>query len=147
VPGLGDDGPGGRVTRWAWGLGQAILTPDDISIEEPQPNDAPWAGMLGISVSWSAYDNKRMAALQVYAGCMGPCSGAESVQKFIHEDLGFGEPPQGWDNQLVNQPLGNVNYEYRYKVYAPAGARYFTPRRFAQGLSVGARPRPGTSRP
>jgi hypothetical protein len=109
-----------------------------VSIATPQPDDAPWAGILGAALSWTAYDNKKMGALQLYGGCMGPCSGAESVQKFVHEDLGFGEPPKGWDNQLVNQALFNVNYEYRYKVYAPAADRYFTPGRFGQDFSVGA---------
>src|SRR5262245_33644592 len=117
-PGLGDDGSGGRVARWAYGLTQIIITPADVSIAEPQPEAAPWAGILGVYASFSAYDNRRLAALQLYLGCMGPCSYAEQVQTFIHEDLGFGTPPEGWDNQLVNQVLGNVNYEYRYKIWA-----------------------------
>ena len=137
VPGLGDDGRGGRIVRWAWAVSQGIITPDDVSIEEPQPDDAPWVGTLGVSVAWSAYDNRRLAALQLFAGCMGPCSGAESVQKFVHEDLGFGTPPEGWDNQLVNQALGNVNYEYRYKLLAAAADQYFTPGHFAQDVSAG----------
>ncbi|HET8948306.1 MAG TPA: lipid A-modifier LpxR family protein [Candidatus Polarisedimenticolia bacterium] len=137
VPGLGDDGRDGRVTRWAWGLSQVIITPNDISIETPQPNDAPWAGILGIASSWEAYDNRRMAALQAFLGCQGPCSGAESVQKYIHQNLGFGEPPAGWDNQLAQKAIFNAHYEYRYKVYAPAAERYFTPRRFTHDFSVG----------
>ena len=137
VPGLGDDGRGGRIVRWAWGLSQMIITPADLSDPAPQPDDAPWAGILGVSASWSAYDNRRLAALQLYAGCMGPCSGAESVQKYVHEDLGFGATPEGWDNQLVNQALGNVNYQYRYKLFADAADQYFIPGRFAQDFSVG----------
>jgi len=137
VPGLGDDGPGGRIVRWAVGVNQIILTPADISIEAPQPNDVPWAGILDVTLSWSAYDNQRMAALQLFVGCMGPCSGAESVQKFVHDDLGFGETPQGWDNQLVNQALGNLNYEYRYKVMADEPDQYFNPSHFATDLAVG----------
>lgn len=137
-PGLGDDGRGGRITRWAWGLSQNIFTPNDVSIEAFQPNDAPYAGTLGLSASWAAYDNKRLAALQAYVGCMGPCSGGESVQKFIHEDLGFGTPPEGWDHQIVQQWLGNLNYEYRYKIYAPAADRYSVPGRFAQDFSIGS---------
>src|SRR6267154_906426 len=94
------------------------------------PGSAKWIGRvpgLGASVSWSAYDNRRLAALQVYAGCMGPCSAAEPVQKFVHGDLGFGPFPRGWDNQLVNKALFNVNYEYRYKLFLDRPARYFTP--------------------
>ena len=137
VPGLGDDGAGGRVTRAAYGLTQIIITPHDVSIAEPQPDDAPWAGVLGLYGSFYSYNNKRLAALQLYVGCMGPCSQAEEVQTFIHDDLGFGTPPEGWDNQLVNEVLGNVNYEYRYKLWA-AGEDVYAPGRFAQDVSVGS---------
>src|SRR5262245_24270664 len=137
LPGLGDDGEGGRIVRWAAGLGQIIITPEGVSIAAPQPDDAPWAGILGAAVSWTAYDNQKMGSLQLYGGCMGPCSYAEQVQKFVHEDLGLGEPPKGWDNQLVNQALVNVNYEYRYKVFADAADQYFSPSHFAHDLSVG----------
>src|SRR6266850_2126324 len=108
LPGLGDDGQGRRVARWAFALSQIILTPEDISIAAPQPNDTPWAGILGASGTWSSYDNKRLGAMQLYLGCMGPCSQAEHVQKFVHEDLGFGETPEGWANQLSNKPLTNL---------------------------------------
>jgi hypothetical protein len=137
VPGLGDDGRGGRVVRWAWGLSQLIVTPDNLSDPNPQPNDVPWAGILGVSASWSSYNNRRLAALQLFGGCMGPCSGAESTQKYVHNTLGFGESPEGWDNQLVNEALGNVYYEYRYKVFAAPADRYFTAGRFSQDFSVG----------
>jgi lipid A 3-O-deacylase len=136
-PSLGDDGPGGRITRWAAGVGQIIITPNDITIEAPQPNDAPWAGVLTAGMSWTAYDNRKMGALQLLAGCMGPCSGAEAVQKFVHEDLGFGETPAGWDNQLATKALFNANYEYRHKLFIEHTAHYFTPGHFAHDLSAG----------
>jgi lipid A 3-O-deacylase len=136
-PSLGDDGAGGRITRWAAGIGQIIITPTDITIEEPQPTEAPWAGILTAAMSWTANDNRRMGALQLLAGCMGPCSGAEAVQKFVHEDLGFGEPPAGWDNQLATKALFNANYEYRHKLFVDQAAHYFTPGHFAQDLSAG----------
>src|SRR5467141_2109212 len=63
VPGLGDGRRGGGITRWAVGISQVIITPKNVGIAAPQPNDAPWAGMLGAAVSWSAYDNRRLAAL------------------------------------------------------------------------------------
>jgi outer membrane protein LpxR len=135
-PGLGDDGPGGRVARWAFGLGQAIITPTDIGSEAPQPDDVPWAGILTASVSWSAYDDRRLGALQLLVGCMGPCSGAESVQKFIHNNLHLGDPVRGWDHQLAEQWLGNANYEYRYKVDRSAASSAGAGR-FARDLSVG----------
>ena len=47
----------GRIARWAWGITQLIITPEDVTIAAPQPDDAPWAGLLGGYVSWAAYDN------------------------------------------------------------------------------------------
>src|SRR5262245_35773323 len=135
-PGLGDDGRGDRITRWAYGITQVIITPKDITIEDPQPADAPWAGLLGVTGTWAAYNNRRLAALQVYLGCMGPCSQAEDVQIFIHDNLGLGKHPEGWGNQLSNRALANGNYEYRYKLLANEVADYL-PGRFAFDLGVG----------
>jgi hypothetical protein len=136
LPTLGDDGDGGRIVRSALGVTQLIITPEDVTIPAPQPEDAPWAGLLGGYVSWSAYDNRRLAALQIYVGCIGPCSHAEDVQEFVHDDLGFGERPEGWRNQLGDEFLLNLNYEYRYKLWSSAG-KYDT-RGWGNDLSVGA---------
>ncbi len=96
-PGLGDDGAGGRIVRRATGVSFVLQTPEDIENPDPQPNDVPWAGVGGLATSWSSYDNRRLAALQVFVGCMGPCSGAEQVQVFVHDDLGLAtaRPPVG----------------------------------------------------
>ncbi|HZF30813.1 MAG TPA: lipid A deacylase LpxR family protein [Gammaproteobacteria bacterium] len=135
LPGLGDDGEGGRVARWAWGVSQMVFTPEDITMAAPQPDDAPWAGTLGGYVSWSSYDNRQLAALQMYLGCIGPCSHAEEAQTFVHKNLGMADPPEGWPNQLANKTLLNLNYEYRYKVWAGRQAVYGT-RRWSSDLSV-----------
>jgi hypothetical protein len=137
VPGLNDGGPGRRVVRRAMGLTQIIQTPAAIDDPDPQPEDVPWAGVLGFASSWSSYDNDRFGALQLFVGCMGPCSGAEQVQRFVHLDLGIGDlPPLGWENQLDDELLVNLNYALRYKLAAPAPDRYRSGR-FAGDLSIG----------
>ena len=73
--------------------------------------------------------------MQVSVACMGPCSGGEQLQEFVHDDLGFGTSPQGWDNQLANRWLWNLNYEYRHKLVSSEVARY-VPRRFAADLAA-----------
>jgi hypothetical protein len=135
LPGLGDDGKGGRIARWSWGVTQLIITPNDVMIAAAQPDDAPWAGLFGGYVSWSAYDNERLAALQAYLGCVGPCSGAKEVQTFVHDDLGFGEMPEGWSNQLDNDVLVNLNYEYRRKIWT--GSAEYETDRWGRDLSIG----------
>lgn len=136
VPGLGDDGKGGRVVRWAAGVSQMIVSPSDLSIAEPQPHDSPWAGILGVYASLSSYDNRRLTAAQLYLGCMGPCSQAEDVQRFVHEDLGRGVPPKGWDNQLDTKILGNLNVAGAYKLWATPESSY-VPGRWASDLAIG----------
>ena len=44
-------------------------------------------------------------------GCVGPCSGAEQVQRTLHEWIGS-PIPQGWDYQLTNELLLNLNYAW-----------------------------------
>ena len=133
---FGDDGEGGRVVRRSFGLTQLMSSPNDLALAELQPDDAPYAGVLGVHGSWASYDNRRLAALQLYVGCMGPCSGAEQVQKFVHNDIGAGDDPQGWDNQLDTEWLGNVNFAWKRKLYAPADDRY-QPGRWANDFSIG----------
>ena len=65
----------------------------------------------------------------------GPCSQAEDVQKFVHNDLGFGRSPEGWSNQLDDEVLVNLNYEYRHKLWKGL-ARYETSR-WGRDFSVG----------
>ncbi len=46
VPGLQDDGVGGRMVRQGFGLSQVIQTPEDIQNPDPQPDDIPWVGTI-----------------------------------------------------------------------------------------------------
>lgn len=136
VPGLGDDGEGGRRVRLAIGLSQQIYTPEDLSNSGLQPDDMPWAGVLGINGVMSSFNNQRLGAIQLYLGCMGPCSGAEHIQRFVHETLGVGETLSGWENQLETTPLFNLNYTYKYKLRTCTDEAY-SPGRFAADLAVG----------
>ncbi len=120
LPFLRDEGR--RTAGWSWGVTQVIITPQDVTLAAAQPDDAPWAGVLGGYVSFWTGDERRLAAVQAYVGCRGRCSGAEHVQTFVHDDLGLGRPPAGWANQLDDKALVNLNYEYRRKVSLRAAA-------------------------
>jgi hypothetical protein len=135
-PGLEVGGTTGKVGRRTIGISQIIQTPEDISNPDPQPHDVPWAGTAGLHESWISFDNVRLYAFQIFVGVMGPASLAEETQTFVHEDLGLGDPPQGWDNQLENQFIGNLNYALRRKLAAPPAERYAA-KRFAGDLAIG----------
>jgi lipid A 3-O-deacylase len=134
VPGLKDDGAGGRMVRHGLGLSQAIQTPEDISTTELQPDDIPYVGTLGLNATLQSFSDKNYAGAQLYVGCLGPCSGAEQMQKFVHNDLGMGEPPMGWDNQIDNTFLANLGYSARRKL--ASNGKQMT-KKFAADLSVG----------
>jgi len=113
VPGIG--GGGDLVVKRGTGLSQITMTPEDIQNPDPQPGDVPWAGALGWSESWYAFDNRTLNAFQIYAGILGPYSFAEQFQIQVHHWINADEP-RGWDNQLETEPLFNLNYEAKRKV-------------------------------
>ena len=108
VPGLDDD-PDLYVRR-GQGIGQIIQTPEDLSATEVIEDDLPYAGTLGLANSWTAFNDKKMNTFQIYVGVLGPPSLAEEVQTFVHVDMGLGDEPMGWDNQLDTELLLNLNY-------------------------------------
>jgi len=95
-------------------FGQNFYTPQDITIPTPQPLDRPWAGVLyaGLSESITDPDLHQMHIVELNAGILGPGAGAQRVQKFVHNDLGFSNhDPSGWSNQLKNEPVLSLRYQ------------------------------------
>lgn len=96
-------------------LGHNFYTPENIILAAPQPFDRPWAGWFytGISESFVDEEEKLLNSFEVHLGILGPGAGAQATQKFIHNDLGFSKrDPQGWSNQIRNEPTINVMYRH-----------------------------------
>lgn len=142
IPGLGDDGDGGRKVRCGWGVSQIMQTPDDITDPSLQLDDVPWAGTLGVHGTWSSIDDRRLNAFQLYLGYMGPDSFAEELQTFFHEDLDLRAAPEGWHTQLDSKLLVNLNYNVRRKLLTSPSVG--EPGTFAADLSAGAQAGVGT---
>lgn len=98
----------------AYRFGQQIYTPNDIGAERLIEGDRPYAGLLFAGIS--LFDDVRLngwrqaTSLHFDIGVVGPASGAEGVQRSFHE-LIASEEPEGWDNQLENEPIINLAYE------------------------------------
>lgn len=112
--------PGGRL-RATYSLGQNIFTPDEITRPELIPDDQPYAGWLYVGAGLESEHRSQsgtriMDNIELQIGIVGPQSYAEDVQrgwhKFINADY-----PEGWDNQLKNEP-GIVLYYDRLWVGA-----------------------------
>ncbi|URK17675.1 lipid A deacylase LpxR family protein [Thalassospira sp. GO-4] len=118
----------GRI-RTSYSLGQTMYTPDDITIAEHQPDDRPWAGMLygtagllsdtGLKSDDGESNYSRIDTLELTLGVVGPASLADKTQDFVHK-LIDSPRPEGWDNQIKNEPIIGLTYERKYRSWFEA---------------------------
>lgn len=97
-------GSEGLVEVSAYTLGQAMLTPKNIEDPEPDPNDAPYAGLLLFRSSYTVLNADVSDTLSVGLGIVGPSSGADEAQRVIHKMVGSTKP-RGWDHQIRDEPV------------------------------------------
>lgn len=106
-------------TRATYTLGQSAFTPDNISRSELIEDDQPYAGWLYLGLGLEREvipksDGPRyLENLELQLGIIGPWSGVEHVQKQSH-DLTNATAPQGWGNQLDNEPGINLFYSRQW---------------------------------
>lgn len=98
-------------------VGQYMYTPDDIEIVELQEGERPYAGVAFLEAAQIKHDEKQYSRIGYLAGVIGPYSYAEETQTWIHELTGS-ELPLGWDNQIDTEPLLNLQYTYKYKLFS-----------------------------
>jgi len=97
--------------RASLSLGQNMYTPEDTTATQLITEDRPYAGWLYMGFGLVANQGtKRYDKLELEIGMVGPSSFAEDVQTFWHSLLGL-QVPNGWDNQLKNEPGIALYYE------------------------------------
>lgn len=105
-----EDHFGGPVdTAVGFSVGQLMFTPRNLAAHRPITHDQPYAGWLAFSVYWqragTLTDNIAMFDhIELDGGIVGQWSGAEPLQKAVHAFLPDQQRPNGWDNQLHNEP-------------------------------------------
>ena len=97
-------------------LQQIMITPSDISRTTPDYNDLPYVGYSNLEVGLFSWDRKNLFGYGVRAGIVGPDSGAEQSQKFVHKVVGANEP-QGWDDQLGHDAIGGVYFLHAHRLF------------------------------
>jgi len=106
----------GLVYRKGLIVGQIFGTPDDIENQDIILGDAPYLGMLAAQSSWIAFNDTRLTGFATTIGIVGEYSFAEEVQKGVHSLRDVTEP-QGWDNQLDNEPVLNFHFVKKRKLW------------------------------
>ncbi len=100
--------------RESWTLGHNMQTPDRLQTTELILDDVPYLGMVGWTNSFLALNDRELAGVGTLFGWVGDATLAEPLQSTAHEISGANEP-EGWDNQLSNEPLLNLYAVYKRK--------------------------------
>ena len=95
-------------------VGQQMFTPIDIGARRPLPDQHPYAGYLNIAGAFTAVSRQRLDSVNIAVGVVGPAALGEQAQAFVHK-LIDGRDPNGWDNQLKNEPALLITYDRRYR--------------------------------
>lgn len=94
--------------------GQSMFAPEDLSRRNLVVGDQPYAGWLYGSVGIVSDTGKTLDNVVLTLGVVGPASLAEPTQKFVHK-VTDSPKPNGWDNQLKNEPGIMITYERKWR--------------------------------
>lgn len=106
----------------SFALGQNMYTPEDITVPALQVNERPWAGWLYLGLGLSTHrlvekdaasESHSLESFELEVGVVGPLSYAEDTQTMWHE-LIQSPRPQGWNNQIKNEPGLNLIYQKKH---------------------------------
>ena len=100
----------------ALSIGQNMYTPKDTSRQDLIEDDRPYAGWTYFGVAFHSKSGRRLDSMEIQLGIVGPESFAEQTQKFVHSARGI-DRPNGWDNQLKNEPGLNIIYERKWRLF------------------------------
>jgi hypothetical protein len=103
--------------RIVYSLGQSVYTPEDTSVRTVQPGARPYAGWLYAGVGLVSVSGDQLDNLEIDFGVVGPHSYAEEVHKTWHRWFDL-KRPQGWDNQLKDEPGILLTYERKWRRWA-----------------------------
>ena len=128
IPTWGMDGATGNL---GFSFGQSMFTPENILNPAPIPTDRPYAGWLyaGLIFERRAQSSDHFATMESFEldlGVVGHASLADEAQKLIHSWRFPEDIPQGWDNQIKDEPGLLLKYArlWRWSPTARTG-KYF----------------------
>ncbi len=99
------------------GVAQLMYTPNDPAPRNLIADDRPYAGVLMLSLGYSAAKDDRQQTSLLRFGILGPAAQAGKVQNAVHKITG-GDRFNGWRNQLRNEPVVQLIHERRRRIFA-----------------------------
>ncbi len=105
-----------KRTAFGVNVGQQIFTPRDLADPNLIPDDRPYAGYLYGGVFIQRSNRTTFDHMQLDVGIVGPSSWGEDAQKFIHHMLPDNINPEGWDNQLHDEPAIQLTVRRKWRL-------------------------------
>ena len=99
-------------------VGQNIFTPSDILDTALIAADRPYAGWLYAEIGLSVLDGRVRDSAVLSLGVVGPASLAKETQRWWHGVINV-EKPEGWANQLRNEPAVLFLFEREWLTRRP----------------------------
>ena len=104
---------------WHYKVGQNMYAPSDLKRSDHIVGDRPYAGLIYGGVGKELfYDTKSSWThyFELDFGMIGPSAHCKETQKLIHKWLNC-KDPKGWDNQLHDEFVVNVQWWTKYNFY------------------------------
>jgi lipid A 3-O-deacylase len=111
-------------------VGQNIYTPSNLSNSAPIKTDRPYAGWLYTGAIYQrrgefAPNLATMENFEINLGVVGPDSIAEEAQKTVHRWWYPNDVPQGWGNQIKNEPGLVLKYERLWRLSSTTNTMHY----------------------
>jgi len=100
--------------RVTYSLGQEMFTPERIEERELIEDDRPYAGWTYLGVGLVSENGDQLDNLELNVGMIGPASQADNTQIEYHKLINV-QVPEGWENQLKNEPGVVLYYERKWR--------------------------------
>lgn len=95
-------------------FGQSIYTPADKQSQALIVDDRPYAGYLYFGLGYHSRSTDTLHSAELNIGMVGPSAAGEWAQNTVH-DIRNIEKFNGWDNQLHDEPVLQLGYEFKRK--------------------------------
>lgn len=105
-----------RRRRTTFALIHNTYTPSNLKLTTPIDDDHPYSGALLGQILVDYQSKKSSEAMGFILGMIGPSAQAEWIQTAGHQIIGVATP-EGWDNQIADEVLINLNYTHKWHVY------------------------------
>jgi lipid A 3-O-deacylase len=97
-------------------IGNKIFTPRKTKFVNTINMDRPYAGYTYLDYSISRLRKLSIVSkLEFEVGLVGKATGLGKVQQWWHKQVGY-EAPRGWDSQIANELLININYQFQKSI-------------------------------